>query len=116
MSELIIYVAILLFAFFVSSVSQVILKKESMKVHGSISQDYLNLNVIIAYILFIGTTFLAIFAYKVVPLSMGSILETTSYLWITIFGVIIFKERITKRRALALLLIIGGIIIFSACI
>lgn len=115
MSELILYSIILLFGVFISAVSQVILKKESMKRHDSISKDYLNRNVIIAYILFVGTTFLSIIAFKVVPLTMGPVLEATSYIWITIFGVVIFKEVVTKRRLLALFLIISGIIMFSLC-
>ncbi len=113
MPELIIYSGILLLGVFISAISQVILKKESMKSHDSISKDYLNVNVIIAYILFIGTTLLSIVAYKVVPLSMGPVLEATSYLWITIFGVFIFKETITRRRVLALVLVLCGIVLFS---
>lgn len=113
MSELIIYSLILLLGVFISAISQVILKKESMKEHDSISKDYVNAGVIFAYILFIGTTFLSIIAYKVIPLSMGPVLEATSYLWITVFGVVIFKETITKRRLVALALIVCGIAIFS---
>ena len=115
MSELILYSSVLLLGVFIAAVSQVILKKESMKTHDSVSREYLNFNVIFAYALFVGTTFLSIIAYKVVPLSMGPVLEATSYIWITIFGVFIFKETITKRRLLALFLIICGIVIFSAC-
>ena len=44
---------------------------------------------------------------------MGPVLESTSYIWITLFGVLIFKERLTKRRILALMTIICGIIVFS---
>lgn len=113
MSELIVYSAVLLLGVFISAISQAILKKESMKEHSSVSKEYLNPNVIFAYLLFFGTTFLSIFAYKVVPLSMGPVLEATSYIWITIIGVLMFKEIITKRRLLALVLIIAGIVIFS---
>lgn len=113
MSELILYSCILLLGVFISSISQVILKKESMKSHESLSKEYTNPRVVFAYVLFVGTTFIAIFAYKVVPLSMGPILEATSYIWIALFGVLIFKEKITKTRYLALALIITGIVIFS---
>jgi len=113
MSELIVYSSILLIGVFIAAVSQVILKKESMKEHESLSREYMNPRVMFAYVLFVGTTFLSIFAYKVVPLSMGAILEATSYIWITIFGVMIFSERITKVRLLALAFILCGIILFS---
>ena len=113
MSELIVYSSIFLLGVLISAISQVFLKKESMKKHDSISGDYLNINVIFAYALFIGTTFLSIVALKVVPLSMGPVLEATSYLWVTLFGVVIFKEVITKRRLFALILIVCGIVLFS---
>ena len=113
MSELMAYSLLLIFGVFVSSVSQAILKKEAISPHESVSNEYLNPRVMFAYVLFVSTTFLAIFAYKVVPLSMGAILESTSYLWITIFGLLIFKEKITKKKYLAMFLIITGIAIFS---
>ena len=69
--------------------------------------------VISAYTIFVVATFLGVFAYKVVPLSMGPILEATSYIYITIFGVMIFKERLTKRKLIALITIIVGIVVYS---
>lgn len=56
---------------------------------------------------------MTILAYKVVPLSMGAILEATAYLYITFFGVTIFKEKLGRDKAIALLLIVGGIIVYS---
>ena len=44
---------------------------------------------------------------------MGPILESTSYLYITFFGVTIFKEKIGLKKGLALALIIIGIAIYS---
>lgn len=113
MSNLILYSSILLLGVFISAVSQVVLKKEAIRKHDSIAKEYLNPKVVMAYILFIGTTLLSIIAYRVVPLSMGPVLESTSYIWIMIFGVTIFGERITKRKLFALATIIVGIIIFS---
>ncbi len=113
MLDLILYSSILLLGVFISAVSQVILKKEAIKKHDTVSGEYLNTKVITAYVLFVGTTFLSIIAYKVVPLSMGPVLESTSYLWITIFGVMFFNEKVTKRKIIALTMIICGIIVFS---
>ena len=69
--------------------------------------------VIFAYMLFVGTTFLSIIAYRVIPLSMGPILEATSYIYITIFGVKIFKETINRKKVIALACIVSGIIIYA---
>lgn len=112
-NEMIIYIIILLSGVFIAAVSQVMLKKAAMQNHESGLKEYLNPLVVFAYVLFMGTTFISVFAYKVVPLSMGLILEGTSYIWVTIFGVTIFKEKVTKRKMLALAIIIVGIVVYA---
>ena len=107
------YVALMLLGVFVSAVAQVLLKKAAMRPYDSFWQQYLNLPVIIAYAIFFAATFMSIFAYKAVPLSMGAILEATGYIYVTVFGVTIFGERISARQVLALALIIGGIAVYS---
>ena len=110
---LLIYACIMLFGTFISAISQVILKKAAAKTYENKIREYVNLPVISAYTIFVVATFLGVFAYKVVPLSMGPILEATSYIYITVFGVTIFKERLTKRKVVALITIIAGIIVYS---
>lgn len=107
------YVGIYLVGVLVSSVSQVLLKKAAMRQYETPLKEYLNPWVITAYTLFFGATLMTILAYKVVPLSMGAILEATAYLHITFFGVTIFKEKLGRDKAIALLLIVGGIIVYS---
>ncbi|MBR2835380.1 MAG: multidrug ABC transporter [Coriobacteriales bacterium] len=107
------YVALLLISVFIGSVSQVLLKKSANKTYDSPIKEYLNPLVIFAYILFFGTTLLAVFAYRGIPLSLGPVLEATGYIYVTFFGVYIFKERMTKKKLLALALIIGGIVIYA---
>lgn len=107
------YALLLLFGVFISSISQVMLKKASEKTYDSPIREYVNPLVIGAYILFVGTTFLSIFAYKGIPLSMGPMLEATSYIYVTIFGITIFHEKMSMRKWIALMLIIAGICIYS---
>ena len=107
------YIAVLLFSVFISAVSQVLLKKAAGKKYDSPIREYLNLPVIAAYSIFVLATFLTIFAYRSVPLSLGAVLEATSYIYVTFFGVTIFKEKITKRKILALVLILSGIAVSS---
>lgn len=109
----ILYSLFLLIGVFISAISQVMLKKAALKKYDSKIKEYMNPLVIIAYVLFGGTTFLSIFAYKGIPLSMGPVLEATSYIYVTIFGVKIFKETISIGKIIALILIVTGIIIFS---
>ena len=107
------YASFILIGTFISSAAQVLLKKVAMKEHCSVKDEYLNKNVIIAYMIFVLATFLSIYAYKGIPLSMGAVLESTSYLYITIFGAYFFKEKITVRKIVAIVFIISGIIIYS---
>lgn len=107
------YVCLLLLGTFLASISQVMLKKAALRNYENKLREYLNPLVIIAYIVFFGTTFLSILAYRGIPLSMGPVLEATSYIYVTIFGVAIFKEKLNKRKILALALIVGGILVYS---
>ena len=52
-------------------------------------------------------------AYREVPLSLGPVLESTSYLYVTAFGALIFKEKVTPKKLAALALIGGGICVFA---
>lgn len=107
------YALLILAGTFIAAISQVMLKIEADKPHKSHLQEYLNPLVIFAYVLFVGTTFLSIFAYRGIPLSMGPILEATSYIYITFFGVKIFGEKMNRKKAAALVLIICGIVVYS---
>ena len=102
-----------LFGVFISGISQVMLKKSAMKSHNSGLAEYLNPLVVLAYLLFVVATLLSTFAYKVIPLSMGPILDATGYIYVTIFGVAIFHEKMNKKKVLALAFIIGGIVVYS---
>lgn len=107
------YSLLLLFGVFISAISQVLLKKAAMKQYASRLQEYLNPQVIFAYVLFVGTTFLSILAYRGIPLSLGPVLESTSYIYVTFFGVTIFKEQLTPKKVFALGLIILGIVVYA---
>lgn len=110
---LLLFMGIMCFGTFISAVSQVLLKKAAQKKYENVIREYLNPRVIIAYAIFFAATLLSIIAYKVVPLSMGPIIEATSYVYVTIFGVTIFKEKINKKKLAALLIIVIGIVVYS---
>ena len=111
--QLLFYAALMLAGTFISSVAQVLLKKAAQREYSSIWREYLNARVICAYGIFFAASLLAIFAYRVVPLSMGPILEATGYLYVTLFGVLIFHEKLTAKKLLALGLILAGIAVYA---
>jgi len=113
MVEVLPYALISLLGVFLSSISQVMLKKAAMRKYETVLREYLNPLVVISYTIFFGTTLLSVLAYKGMPVSLGPVLETTAYFYITFFGVTIFKERLNKKKVFALAMIIVGIIIYA---
>ena len=108
------HVFIYVFSVFISSVSQIILKKSADKKYDSKIKEYLNPLVIIAYGIFFLATLVTIYAYKGIPLSLGPILETTGYLWVSLLGYFILKEKISRRKILGLAVVVIGI--FVSCL
>ena len=113
MNELTIYICIYLTSIFLSSVSQVMLKSGSQKTYENKLKEYLNPLVILAYGLFFGCTLITMYALKVVPLSMAPVLEASGYIFVAVLSRVFLKERITRKKALGLGVIIAGILIYA---
>ena len=111
MNRLEISVCILLFSEFISSVSQILLKKAANRTYESPLKEYLNPLVIGAYGMF--SVILAMLALKYVPLSMSPILESTGYIFVSVMGYFFLKEKFTKRKLAGFALILAGVIIFN---
>lgn len=107
------YVLLYLGSTFLASVSQVLLKKAALREHKSLLAEYTDWRVILGYGLFVGCTLLTMLAYKGVPLNVGPVLEATGYLYVTVFGVAIFHEKMNPKKILALALILAGIVIYA---
>ncbi len=105
------HVFIYVFSVFISSVSQIILKSSADMKYDNKLKEYLNPRVIIAYGIFFLATLVTVYAYKGIPLSVGPILETTGYLWISLLGYFILKEKISRRKLIGLVIVVAGIII-----
>lgn len=112
--SLVFFSCILLVGTLISSISQALLKKAAERDYPSIIAEYLNPLVILAYVMFFLTTLLCIAAYRVVPLSFGPVLESTSYIYVTVIGVLVFRERLTAKKVMALSIILLGIIVYAA--
>lgn len=107
------YLLLYLFSTFLASVSQVLLKKAALREHKSLLAEYTDWRVLLGYGLFVGCTLLTMLAYKGVPLNVGPVLEATGYLYVTVFGVTIFHEKMNPRKVAALVIIIVGILIYA---
>lgn len=113
MNNSLVYIIIFLISVLISSVSQVILKKSAQKKYGNALKEYLNPLVILAYILFFGASLLTTVAYGKVELSLGTVLESTGYIYVAILGHFILHEKMGKQKILGNGIIIAGILIFA---
>ena len=108
-----IYYLIVVLVVFASACSQMLLKKGTLIEYNSFIRQYLNPWVISGY----GIMGLAV-VVNIYCMSKGvqvkelSIIESLSYLFVPCLSWMFFGERITKRKALAIGLILLGIIIF----
>lgn len=112
-STMLAFAALNLLGVFISAVSQVLLKRSATSEHASVVREYLNPLVIFAYALFVGATLLSVLSYQGIPLSMGPVLDATGYLWVTLFGVTVFHERMSGAKFVALALIVCGIVVYA---
>ncbi len=114
MSDYGISVIILIISVLISSVSQIILKISANKTYETRIKEYLNPYVITAYAMFFGSTILTMIALKHLPLSQQPLYESISYIFVSVMGFFLLKEKFSKRKLLGLALILVGIFIFSA--
>ena len=114
MNRLEISVCILLFSVFISSVSQILLKKAANRTYEStterISESAGDRSV---WNVFTVSVILTMLALKYVPLSMSPILESTGYIFVSVMGYFFLKEKFTKRKLAGFALILAGVIIFN---
>ena len=113
MSELVKYSLIMVCGALISAVSQIMLKKSAQRQYENKLMEYLNPLVIIAYILFFGTTLISMYALKVVPLSMAPILEASGYIFVAVLSYIVLREKMTRRQLIGMALILCGIVVYS---
>ena len=107
------YVLLFLASVFISSVSQILLKKNAGIVYPNKFREYANVKAAVAYGLFFAASLITVWAYKFVPLSMGPILESSGYFFVTILSVIFLKEKVGLKKGIGLGLILTGIAVFS---
>lgn len=107
------YYVLYLFSVLVASLSQVILKKSAMIHYDTHLKEYLNHYVMVAYFFFFGSSLLTTLAYKGVPLTLGPVLESTGYIYVGILSMLILKERLSLRKIIGNVLIVGGILVYA---
>ncbi|MBP5512432.1 EamA family transporter [Candidatus Saccharibacteria bacterium] len=112
MNNTIFFSGLYLVGVLISAIAQVLLKKSADKKHESKIKEYMNVPTIVAYGMFFAATVCNLFAYKYISLSTGPVLGTIEYILVAIFGYFFLKEKVTRRKAIGLLIIFVGVIVF----
>lgn len=94
-----------------SAVSQLILKKAADNPRFTGIRAYLNLPVILAYGLFFGCMLLNVVALRTLDLTVASVLEASSYIYVMALSFFFLREKITPRRLIGNIVIIVGIVL-----
>ena len=97
----------------VASIAQMLLKKGASMQYESFIREYLNGWVLGGYALMGVSLLVNIFALSkgVLVKEIGS-LESLSYLFVPLLALLCFKERITARKVLSVMIIMLGILVF----
>ena len=95
-----------------ASISQLLLKFSAKKHYKSWLYEYLNVHVIVAYIILLSSTVLTILAFKNLDYKNAPVIESIGYVFILILSHLFLREKITKKQLLGNFVIIIGILVF----
>jgi len=103
----------MLILIFISSCSQILLKRAAGREYKNRISEYANANVIAAYALFASATASSMFILRYMPLSLASALDSCGYVFVAVLSYFILGERISKRKLIGLALIVTGVVLFA---
>lgn len=108
-----IYKILVILSVFTAACAQMLLKKAATIKYPSLIRQYLNPWVIGGYTIMGLVMLVNIFAMsKGVQLKEVGIIESLSYLFVPCLSWMIFKERLTWQKILAIVIIMCGVIVF----
>lgn len=107
------YYLLVILSVFVASFAQMLLKKGATLPHNSAIGEYLNPWVLGGYVLLGISLVVNIYAMsKGVLVKDVGIIESLSYLFVPVLAMLCFREKISFRKIISIVLILVGILIF----
>ena len=107
------YSLIALAAIFTAACAQMLLKQGARQGYKPWWRQYLNAWVISGYGIMFATMVVHIWCmHSGLELKALSVLESTSYLFVPLLSLLLFKERMTPRKLCAIAIIIVGVVVF----
>ena len=102
----------LFMAVLISTCSQLLLKRATLRQRKGFLADYLNPWVISGYMLMVISTLCIILAYRGVDYKNGPVVESLGFVLVMIFGKVFFKEKLSCKKAAGMALVLTGIAVF----
>ena len=107
------YYILVILSVFSAACAQMLLKQGARQNYVGFWRQYLNSWVIGGYAIMACSLILNIFCMsRGVQVKEVSVIESLSYLFVPCLAFLIFREKITWRKAGAIVIIIGGVILF----
>ena len=107
------YLLLMFAATFFSAISQVLLKQSAGRTYKSVIYEYLNWRVIVAYGISFSVLLLNTYAYTVVPMKYGAVIDTFTYVFVMGLSYLILKEHFTRGQLIGNLIIISGVLVYT---
>ena len=107
------YVLIAICVVFIAACAQMLLKQGARQAYTPWWRQYINPWVIGGYAVMFAAMVANIWCmHRGLQLKELSIIESLSYLFVPVLSWLLFKEQITRRKALAITIILIGVIVF----
>lgn len=107
------YYILVILSVFAAACAQMLLKRGAQQNYAIFWRQYLNPWVIGGYAIMVCSLVLNIFCMsRGVEVKEVSAIESLSYLFVPCLAFLIFKEKITRRKAIAIAVIICGVLLF----
>ena len=107
------YYVLIILSVFVAACAQMLLKQGANKGYEGFWMQYLNPWVIGGYAIMACSLVLNIWCMsKGVQVKEVSTIEAMSYLFVPCLAFVLFKERVTWRKVIAIIIIVVGVILF----
>jgi drug/metabolite transporter (DMT)-like permease len=101
-------------AVLLTAVSQILLKIGANKSRNmNFFLSYFNPYVILGYFLFVIVTLMNLYAYKQIPLKMAVIFLPFTYVFVSLFSLVLLKEKMTKNQIIGSCIILFGVFIYN---
>lgn len=106
----ILYVGAFLILVLASSFSQILLKSSANENRVGL-KIFINKKVTLAYGILFSVMVLITMLYRFIPLSIGTLLESASFIFVPILSFLVLEEKMNFRQIIGVLVIISGIIV-----